>query len=351
MPQRIPSLSLILGLFALCSGGVSLAQEKGAAEEKPSGPGAKAATADERKAEKIDENNAKEVFVPPHFLVHRTGDPTAKLSTAKDYLESVGKTIGSLVLKDDEYYLGQISNTRDEALKLIKKHKPDFGLVSADFYLMNPALRMTPLLEAKLNDELCQSYAIVVNRKNKAWKGKDLAGKAIATTNSGVPNYLNKVLLEQDFAPKWQANESLDMPLLDLVDSVQGAPDGVLMDAAQLARLKADKKLFKSLAVAWTSKSLPAPLIVLFEEHAPKGRQVPVLLGLQRLKRTKEGREALEYLAAKDFVAVNNARLRSCQKLLQLPDPKPAKADGEQGAKNDTGERQQASTKPDSKGA
>lgn len=280
----------------------------------------------------------------PPFAILRIGNPNAKISTVGNALDAIGMNVGMAMLpkRDDGVqpaYRGLIANTRSDFDTILTKEKLHWVLVDAAWWL---SLEKAPegwatVLENRHGEDFGTRYVILTKPANIVWRGKDLDGKRIATTLTDASDYLDKVVTEQNFLPKWEAVENLDSALLAIIDDETWAHDGVLMPEHQAKGYMEAKHLKGQFAKIWTSELLPDKLLIANSTYMEEAARTKLKTHMQSLEKSESGKEVLALLDVERWCGVNDTRLKTCTRLLALDSkrPKPAekkeeKAEGEE---------------------
>ena len=212
-------------------------------------------------------------------------------------------------------------NAEKPAAEHVRATPPRFGILGLSVYLKwkKAGSKLTVLATSERKGATVDRFHLLVPRDSAAKTLADLKGKTIASSYLEDRAFANVV-----FGGALDASSGVAIVDTRLVLSAaracgQAKPiatgqtlDGLVVDDYQLEGLQASDRVWKNLKSVWTSRDLPAAVVVAFEGDAAETKKLTeVLLSLAQ---DAAGRRVLEAIQATGFKPANQEAYSAAEK-------------------------------------
>lgn len=243
------------------------------------------------------------------FLVLKTGERDATQKKAGKFVASLGRYLApALSLTQLE---GLVTNKPEEAVSLVEKRHPVFGIVTPAFFLENEErMGLVAVAETRRLGKDGEAFSILVKKGGTS----PAAGAVLATSLLGERGYVERVILPgmSPAAPErleLRSSRNLADAVYDLLEGGPKAPAAVLVDGATLEFFRADEQVGPRLDVLAVTGPLPADLVVVFDAANAGDRAQRLWSSLEKILGDDEGRKICQTLQTDGFAKVAAERL------------------------------------------
>ncbi len=251
------------------------------------------------------------------FLVLKTGERDATPKKAGRFIDELGRYLAPGLGAGKLH--GHITNKPQEALALVERQHPIFGIVTPAFFLEHETrFDLKAVAETRRLGKDGEVF-VLVRRKGAPPLA---AGQAVATTLAAEQTYLMRVVFPAMDPPvppnpKLKSVRNVADAVYDLTEEGAGEVSAVLLDRATLDFFRADPQVWPKLEVGGTTSALPADLVVAFGNS---DRSERLWTALEKILGDEEGRRICLSLQTEGFARVEPKRLDGARKRYRADD-------------------------------
>ncbi len=247
-----------------------------------------------------------------NVLVLKPGDAAATSAKAGPFLQRLeGYLAANVPAFAGKKVKGWISNTPEQAARLLKDKAPRLVIAPASFHLshLSDATAVAQIPRFKTTTD---RYYLIASKSGPS-SPDALAGKTVHTAFGQDQRYLKQVVYpKMGFGLAESKNLADD---LFMMTEGGGGPAAVLVDEETKRFFESDDMVWPAVKVIWKSAPLPRDLVLTAGKGWSDADRAGLLKALQAMKSDKDGAELLRLLGSEGVGAVDTKGLEAARKL------------------------------------